>query len=170
MAAAGLFANERVELLDGTIVTMSPHSTHHAAVLQRLAKALARGLTAELDVRTQLPVVLDDWSEPEPDVAVCRADPRDYENAHPRPADVVLVCEVAVSSVAFDRTQKAAAYAASGIATYWIVDVDARTIHVLADPDPAARRYRREQRFTDGASISAPGGTVLAVTGLLPSR
>lgn len=170
MADAGLFANERVELLDGTIVTMSPHTTHRAAVLHRLGKALARALADRFDVRTQLPVVLDDWSEPEPDVVVCRADPRDYESAHPCPDDVVLVCEVAVSSLAFDRTRKAAAYAASGIPTYWIVDVDARVIEVRDDPDPTTRRYRRERRFEDGATIDAPGGTPLDVTALLPSR
>jgi Uma2 family endonuclease len=170
MADAGLFANERVELLDGTIVTMSPHTTLHAAALHRLGKASARVIGDDLDVRTQLPIVLDDWSEPEPDVVVCRADPRDYETAHPRPEDVVLVCEVAVSSVVFDRTQKAAAYAASGIRAYWIVDVEARVVDVFDDPDRAARRYRRERRFEDGATVDMPGGSYLAVTELLPER
>ena len=168
MAEAGLFADERVELLDGTIVTMSPHTTLRAAALHRLAKALARVAPEDLDVRTQLPIVLDDWSEPEPDVVVCRADPRDYLAGHPRPHDVVLVCEVAVSSLTFDRTAKAAAYAASGIATYWIVDAEARAILVLTDPDPAARRYRREERVEDGQIVLAPGGSDLAIGAILP--
>lgn len=170
MAEAGLFANERVELLDGTIVTMSPHTTHHAAVLHRLAKSLLRVVVSSLDVRTQLPIVLDDWSEPEPDIVVCRADSHDYEHAHPTPADVVMICEVAVSSLAFDRGQKTAAYAASGIPTYWIVDVEGRVVSVLDDPDPQARRYRRERHARDGDTIEAPGGAQLAVTALLPAR
>lgn len=170
MADAGLFADERVELLDGTIVTMSPHTILHAAALHRLGKVLARTVADSLDVRTQLPVVLDDWSEPEPDIVVCRSDPRDYVDGHPRANDVVLVCEVAVSSLAFDRTVKAAAYAASGIPTYWIVDAEARAILVLTEPDPATRQYRGVDRREDGASIQVPGGTELAVTQLLPSR
>lgn len=168
MADAGLFADERVELLDGTIVTMSPHTTLHAASLHRLGKALARAVGGDLDVRTQLPIVLDDWSEPEPDIVVCRSDPRDYVDGHPRAHDVVLVCEVAVSSLAFDRTAKAAAYAGSGIATYWIVDTGARTIIVLTDPDPATRRYRREERVEDDQSVAAPGGVDLIVAAILP--
>jgi Uma2 family endonuclease len=170
MGATGLFADERVELLDGTIVTMSPHSTHHAAVLHRLGKSLARAVGDELDVRTQLPVVLDDWSEPEPDVVVCRADSHDYEGGHPRPGDVVLVCEVASSSLTFDRTTKAAAYAASGIPTYWIVDLEVRTIVVLDQPEPTTRRYRREKRAADGDTIEAPSGTKLAVSEILPAH
>ena len=168
MAAAGLFANERVELLDGTIVTMSPHTNLHAASLHRLGKALARAVGGDLDVRTQLPIVLDDWSEPEPDIVVCRSDPRDYVDGHPRAHHVVLVCEVAVSSLAFDRTEKAALYAASGVPTYWIVDAEARAIIVLADPDPTTRRYRREERREDGGTVLAPGGTALAVDAILP--
>ena len=94
-------------------------------------------------MRAQLPIILDDWSEPEPDVAVCAPDPYHYAREHPKPKHVLLICEVAVSSLTFDQTEKAAAYAASGIPAYWIVDVEGRVIQVLADPEPAERRYRR---------------------------
>src|SRR5215213_4635531 len=85
MAEAGLFADERVELLDGTIVTMGPHTTETASTVARLA------------------IVLDDWSEPEPDAVVCKIDPYDYARHHPTPAEIVLICEVALTSLSYDR-------------------------------------------------------------------
>jgi Uma2 family endonuclease len=168
MGEAGLFANERVELLDGTIVTMSPQSSPHAATVARLTRVLIGTLGEKIHVRPQLPVVLDDWSEPEPDLIVCRADSRDYAQGHPQPEDIMLICEVAISSLAYDRTAKTAAYAASGIPEYWIVDVESRVVIVLDDPDPATRRYRRERRVDDVGIVEAPGGTTLAVAQILP--
>lgn len=168
MSEAGLFANERVELLDGTIVTMSPHSSQPSAVTSRLNRLLVPALSGSLHVRIQLPVILDDWSEPEPDLVVCRADPHDYAYGHPRPSDVVLVCEVSLSSLSYDRTAKLEAYAASGLPEYWIVDVEHRVVHVFADPDPTARGYRRERRMAEGDVVAGPGGTTLAVTDVLP--
>lgn len=170
MGEAGLFAHERVELLDGTIVTMTPQSSPHAAVVSRLTRLLVPRLGHNLHVRSQSPIVLDDWSEPEPDFVVCGPDLQDYATGHPRAQDIVLVCEVAISSLAFDRTAKAAAYAASGIPTYWIVDVESRVLVVLDDPDPTTRRYRRERRFEEDAMVEAPGGTLVAVTDVLPAN
>ena len=80
---AGLFANERVELLDGTIVTMCPQNTPHASTVDQLGRLLTRVVADELRVRIQLPIILNDWSEPEPDVAVCVVDPFRYAREHP---------------------------------------------------------------------------------------
>jgi Uma2 family endonuclease len=168
MAEAGLFANERVELLDGTIVTMSAQSSPHAATVTRLNRLLMRGLDTSMDVRPQLPVILDDWSEPEPDLIVCRTDPRDYAQGHPQPEDILLVCEVSISSLAYDREKKAAAYARAGIPEYWIVDVESRVVIVFDEPDPRSRRYRRERRVAEGGAVTMPGGTTLAVADILP--
>lgn len=170
MSEAGIFANERVELLDGTIVTMSPQSSPHAGTAYRLHRLLERTLGDEFCVRGQLSVVLDDWSEPEPDVAVCKVDARDYTTRHPAPEDIVLVCEVAISSLAYDRAEKAIAYARSGIREYWIVDVERRALLVFADPDPAACRYRTERTLREGGTLVAPNGLVLAVADVLPPR
>ena len=154
MGEVGLFAHERVELLDGTIVTMTPQSSPHAAVVNRLTRLLVPRLGHTLHGRVQSPIILDDWSEPEPDFVVCRADPHDYASGHPRARDIVLVCEVAISSLAFDRIAKAAAYAVSGIPTYWIVDVEVgssscsttptrrRAVTVMKDASRKTRRSR----------------------------
>jgi Uma2 family endonuclease len=165
---AGLFADECVELLDGTIVTMGRQNSPHAATTHRLHRLLVRVLGDTPCVRAQLPIILDDCSEPVPDVAVCKPDPYDYAREHPISEHVLLVCEAAVSSLAYDRSEKAAAYAASGIREYWIVDVENRMIQVLTDPEPAERRYRGERRARDGDMVHAPGGGILAVSEILP--
>lgn len=170
MGEAGLFAHERVELLDGTIVTMTPHGCAHAGTLDQLDGLLHRATEGRYCVRCQLPVVLNDWCEPEPDVAVCVLDPHRYTRAHPTASQVVLVCEVASSSLGYDRSDKAAAYAGSGIREYWIIDVDNRVFFVLTDPDPVARRYRRQVERKDGDTVAVPGGATLAVSDVLPPR
>ena len=168
MGDAGLFADERVELLDGTIVNMAPQSSPHASTVTRLHRALMRAIGDTTHLRTQLPIVLDDWSEPEPDVAVCKLDPYDYARAHPHAADLLLVCEVAEGSLAYDRGAKAAAYAASGIPEYWIIDLESRTIEVRSDPDPAGRRYRRDAVVREVETLTAPGGALITAADVLP--
>ena len=169
MGEAGLFANERVELLDGTIVTMSPQNSAHAGTVYRLQQRLLAAYPAAI-VRCQLPIILDGWSEPEPDVAVCTPDAYGYTREHPRVGDVILICEVASSSLFHDRSAKAAAYAGSGMTEYWIVDVDDRVVHILTDPDQTERRYRRERQVRDGEVVPAPGAGTFAVSEILPPR
>ena len=170
MGEAGLVANERVELLDGTIVTMSPQGCPHAGTVDQLGELLRRAIDGRFRVRMQLPVVLNDWSEPEPDLAVCVLEPHRYTRAHPLPEQIVLICEIASSSLGYDRTEKAAAYAASGIPEYWIVDVDRRSIHVLRDPDRDERRYRIEETVGEDGEVVAPGGARIAAADVLPPR
>lgn len=168
MGNAGLFANERVELLDGTIVTMAPQSPPHAGTVVRLHRALMRAIGKAADVRMQPPVVIDDWSEPEPDVIVCEPDPYDYTREHPRPDQIVLVAEVAVSSLAYDRGRKAQAYARAGIPEYWIVD--GRRIEVRRDPDTAAGRYRVIAIACEADLLPTAGAGSVAVDDVLPPR
>src|SRR5258706_13152922 len=81
---AGLFVDKRVELLDGEIITMPPQNPPHAGTTSHLAAVLIRGLGVLFSVRVQVPIILDDWSEPEPDIAICQLDPDGYMFAHPR--------------------------------------------------------------------------------------
>jgi Uma2 family endonuclease len=168
MGEAGLFADERVELLDGTIVTMSPQTTGHAGTITKIQRTLSRAFGDAATLRVQLPVVLDDWSEPEPDFAICVVDPRNYFDEHPHAEHVLVACEVAVSSLGYDRTQKAAAYARAGIREYWIVDVERGVLHVLTDPDPATATYHGEQTLNAGDEVLLPNGTRLSAADLLP--
>lgn len=168
MAEAHLFTDERVELLDGEIITMSPHNPPHAGVTSRLASMLIRLLGSKFSVRIQAPIVLNDWSEPEPDIAVCQYDSDDYEREHPRADQVFLAIEVADSSLSYDRNKKVAAYAGSGIGEYWIINLVDRRIEVLNDPDPQAQLYQNEFHATAGETLSLPDGQSIAAADILP--
>ena len=135
MSEVGLFAPDaRLELLDGEIIDMSPQGPLHVTATQLVAEALRQRLPAGYLVRVQAPIALDDRSEPEPDLCVVPGVPRDYAKSHPTQA--LLVIEVSDSTLEYDRTAKAAAYARNGIPEYWILNVRGRVLEVLTRPGP----------------------------------
>jgi Uma2 family endonuclease len=122
MAAQGFFRpDERVELLDGKILTMAPQGSAHATAIHLAAKALAAAFGPGFHVRIQVPLVLGEFSEPEPDVAVVQGSERDYLGAHPSTA--LLVVEVSDATLEHHRKRKGRLYARSGIPEYWIVNL-----------------------------------------------
>jgi Uma2 family endonuclease len=164
---------DRVELLGGALVVKEPQDSSHATGIRLAARALRQVFGAGWDVSVQLPVALDDESEPEPDVSVVPGGARDYRDAHPsRP---VLVLEVARSRIALDREHKGSLYARAGIADYWIVNLQDRRLEVYRQPvaDPAAPfGWRYAQVMTIGpegaASPLAARGASVPVADLLP--
>lgn len=168
MAGEGLFDGIKVELLDGEIVRMSPQDSRHAGTVYRVHAVFTELLGGAYIVRSQLPIVLDDNSEPEPDVAVCQLEATHYDKAHPTAAQVVLVLEVAGSSLGYDRGSKAAAYARSGIPTYVVLSLAERTFEVMTDPDRGGARYRRKTILGDGDTLALPGGATVPAARLLP--
>ena len=136
MIDAGVLTTEdRVELIDGEIVTMTPHKSRHATGVRLAEIALRRAFGEDFDVRTQLPLALDPVSEPEPDLAVVTVTPRDYRDAHPSTA--LLILEVADASLAFDRSAKASLYARAGIEDYWLLNLVESILQVHRNPEPA---------------------------------
>lgn len=136
MVEAGiLHPDERVELIAGQIIRMSPKGTAHEAAITRLERMLRRQLGDRVIIRLQSPIQLNDHSEPEPDVAVVQADPLDYEDHHPTPPEIYLLIEVADSSFKFDCETKAQLYARSGVVDYWVLDVNDRQLHVFRNFD-----------------------------------
>lgn len=133
MIGAGIFGpDDKVELLDGLLIAREPQGARHAAIVVLVRAVLERAFGRGFHVREEKPVALDDLSEPEPDIVVVRGRPRDYLVEHPsRP---VLLVEVAETSLALDRTRKAALYARAGIADYWVVNLRARVLEVYRDP------------------------------------
>lgn len=131
MAQAGLFVGQRVELIDGEILMMSPMKPSHAAALQLAAKALEVAFGDGYCVRAQLPLRIDESTEPEPDLAVVPGAPRDYQD-HPRTA--LLLVEISDTTLAFDRGGKLALYARAGIPEYWIVNLNDRRVEVYRSP------------------------------------
>jgi Uma2 family endonuclease len=148
MVEVGLFRDERIELLQGVLVEMSPQGAKHSATVQRLNKVLLRALDPRAEVRIQSPFAAMDDSEPEPDVAIVA--PGDYDEAHP--CEAWLIVEVADSSLAKDRGLKAGLYAASSVPEYWIVNLEDRAIEVHWDI--IGGRYARVAPFRLGESIA----------------
>ena len=152
LAEIGFFQGERVELIEGEIVKMSPISPLHGEVLTLLAERLWQLFGEGYRVRVQLPLSLGD-SEPEPDIAVVPGKAGDYVHAHPTTA--LLVVEVAQTSLEYDREVKAPLYARAGIPEYWIVNLDGQCIEVYRDPAPmgegfgyrSRRIYMRDERI-----------------------
>jgi len=137
MAEVGILApEERVELLDGEIIQVSPIGSRHAACVDRINRLLIPAQPRAI-VRVQGPIRLDDHSEPEPDLALLRPRPDFFATGHPGPADVFLIVEVMDTSAASDRTIKLALYARSGIAEVWLVDLNRGLIEVHRHPSAA---------------------------------
>ena len=151
MGRAGLFDEDaRVELLDGEVTEMAPIGDRHALCVTRVARLFQVTGGERAVVSVQNPVVLDDRSEPQPDLALLRP-PLERYSAHPRPDDVLVVVEVADTTLAHDRDRKAPLYARSGIAETWIVDLAAEEILVLRGPSPGG--YRDSHRAARGETL-----------------
>jgi len=131
--------DDRVELLEGVVVAMSPQNPPHAAATQHTAQVLQMAVGAAGFVRVQLPLHLGQ-SVPEPDVAVVAPRSDWYASGHPTTA--ILVVEVAQSSIAQDRITKARIYAAAGIGEYWLINLREDVVEVMREPDASQRCYR----------------------------
>jgi Uma2 family endonuclease len=125
-----LTEEDRIELLDGELVTVTPQHAPHAGMVEALNERLMPALVGTARVRVQLPFAAGEHSEPEPDVAIVPVDePRDR---HPERA--LLIIEVADATVRLDLVRKARIYAAAGVPTYWVVDINDEVVHVHTDP------------------------------------
>jgi Uma2 family endonuclease len=170
----GIFVpGERIELIDGLLVVAEPQSSSHFTAVSLAQRALARAFGEGWHVRAQGPIALDDTSEPEPDVAVVRGGLRDYVHAHP--ADPVLVVEVSLTSLEFDRVHKSSLYARAGRPEYWIVNLVDRVVEVRRTPAPASSApygwdYTTVEilRPGEGARPLAAPDAQIAVLDLLP--
>jgi Uma2 family endonuclease len=170
----GMFRpDERLELIDGLLVVREPHGSRHAAAIRRVLEALGHVLAREWQIDSQLPIALDDESEPEPDVAVVPRDAGAYRDAHPSRA--VLVVEVADTSYRVDHEYKTSLYARGGIPECWIVDLAHDTLEVHRHPEaspaaPCGWRYRAGETLRPPAAVTplvAPDHSI-PVVNLLP--
>jgi Uma2 family endonuclease len=162
MAETGILKEgDRVELIEGEIVEMSPIGSHHAACVDRAGRALNQRIGKNFIVRVQNPIRLSDLSEPQPDLALLRPRADFYEQSHPTPDDVLLVIEVADTAVAYDRGVKVPLYARSGIAEVWLVDLTQERIEIYTQP--AGASYRQMMSVARGESFASPtvGGLAL---------
>jgi Uma2 family endonuclease len=153
MGQSGIFApDQRLELINGEIVEMSPIGIRHAAAVDRLIN-LFSSVNRQYIVRGQNPIQLGDTSLPQPDVTLLRWRDDFYDKAYPGPADVLLLVEVADTSLAYDRDVKVPLYAQAGIPEVWIVDLNKRELAVYRSP--VNGKYT-EVRYPQPADTVAP--------------
>ena len=151
MGEAGIFSeDDRVELMDGEVVEMAPIGDRHVESVMRLNRLLSRWALDEgepdLFVSVQNPLTLSEHWEPQPDLTVVRR--REGRTGVPAPEDVLLVVEVAASSLAYDQDLKLPLYGASGIPEVWLIDLNSDTIEAYSAPGPGG--YQRSARFRRG--------------------
>jgi Uma2 family endonuclease len=154
MVAAGILGeDDRVELLDGQVVELPPIGPAHAGGVNRLTGLLYRALGDAVTIAVQNPVVLHEYAEPQPDVAVLRPRADGYGHRHPQPEDVLLLIEVADTSGHRDRREKLPMYARAGIVETWLVDLAGDQIEVYRHPAPDG--YRDVRRVTRDGTLTA---------------
>ncbi len=125
---------EHIELISGQVLNMVAKGTRHNLCTRRLFKQLLNLIGDRSDVQSQDPITLPNNSEPEPDVIIARLRSDNYANSHPAPADIILVIEVADSSLDFDRSTKSEIYAAAEISEYWIVNLIDSRLEIYSQP------------------------------------
>lgn len=154
MTAAGtLLVDGPVELIDGEVVKAFPISPRHAACVNGLGKALHSKLRDVAQINTRHPIVLNDFTEPQPDIVLLKPRKDRSASAHPESAEVVLLIEIADSSIEYDRSVKLPLYARAEIPETWLVDLNQDVIESFSAPRDG--HYRTSREFRRGEKISS---------------
>ncbi len=146
-----LHEDDRIELIDGELIEMTAIGTRHFTCVNRLTHLLVGSVGEDIIVSIQNPVRLNEYSEPQPDVALIRA--RDYRESLPTPDDVLLLIEVSDTTLAYDRGLKLSRYAQSGIPEVWIVDLKGGRIE--HHTSPSGDLYRHVKLVRRGETIDS---------------
>ena len=153
MSEAGILGPEdRVELVRGEVVEMTPIGSPHSGCVLRLNRLLARAVGERAIVGIQSPITMSEHSELQPDVFLARPRADDYTQTHPRPDEILLLIEVADTSIAHDREVKLPLYAEAGIAEVWLVDLNTCTVDVCREP--AGSIYGKVRRARIGHELT----------------
>ncbi len=144
LAEVGILKDtDRVELLNGQIFTMSPIRSPHAGIVDDLFEMLVLKLHGKAVVRGQNPVQIDDFSEPEPDIAIAHYKSDKYRSAHPTPEELYLIIEVSDTTLERDQTVKMSLYANANIPEYWIVNLNDRQIEIHRQPKSGEYHFKQ---------------------------
>lgn len=152
MAQGGILRKDaRVELIEGEVIEMSPIGKRHAGCVIRLNRLLNRNIDDLAFVSVQSPIGIDDFSEPQPDLALLKPRADFYSNSHPAPQDVLVVIEVCDTSVDYDRNVKLPLYARAGIPEAWLIVLLKDLIEVHGEPKNG--KYQKVQRLKRGKTL-----------------
>jgi Uma2 family endonuclease len=145
----------RVELIEGEMIEMAPIGSRHAAAVAFLSMHFTRAVAGAALVWSQNPLRLADDSEPQPDLMLLRPTADRYRSAHPRPADVVLLVEVADTTLSFDRDTKLSLYARHSVPEVWILDLAAERLEIYREPGAGGYRRKLERSGTESIAPAA---------------
>ncbi|HLP91611.1 MAG TPA: Uma2 family endonuclease [Nostocaceae cyanobacterium] len=150
-----LTENDRVELIRGEIVEMSPIGKRHAGYVNLINKILSKLLDEQIIISVQNPIQLNHLSEPQPDIAILKPHPNFYIDKLPEVKDILLLIEVADSTIDYDRDVKIPLYAENGILEVWLIDINAETITIYRQPTPTGYKDVKILQRGDSLSILA---------------
>src|SRR5260370_28699105 len=168
MIEAGVFGrDERLELIDGEIVQMSPIGDRHAACVRRLIALLSQLFAAQAIVDAQNPIMVDAAYVPQPDLALLRPRADYYATPTPTAADCLLVIEVADTSAEFDRLIKVPRYARGGVAELWLVALERDVVVAYRDPTGDAYQHLQVFRTDDTITTATLHGPAVSLRAIL---
>lgn len=168
MGEAGIFSPEsRLELIKGEILEMSPIGSNHAGHINRLNKLFSKLIPDDIITSVQNPLQLNDLSEPEPDFMLLRPEPGFYSSRHPTADDVLLLIEVADSSLAFDRIQKQRLYALHNIPEYWVLNLNLNCLEVYRQPHDENYAEKTTLRSGDQVDVELLAATTVKIAEIL---
>jgi Uma2 family endonuclease len=160
LAELGFFnEDDRVELIKGEIIYMVAKGKAHSTLNRRLIRQLSILLSTRGTLQSQDPVVISTDSEPEPDLAILQNRTDDYLSAHPTPADILLLIEIADSSLKYDQEVKLPLYAEAGISDYWIFNLVENHLECYSEPYQDLQGkfgYRKKVIFLSNESVNLP--------------
>ncbi len=159
--AGALGPTPRVELIEGEIIDMSPIGSKHAAIVSQLYELLSELKPLRTSLRCQNPIRLSNTNEPEPDLALVTSHQHQYRDAHPGPSDILLLIEVADSTLEYDLKTKAPLYAKHGIPVYWVLDLEGQKLEVFFQPEGDA--YQSHQTLGPSDLVVLPGAGDIAL-------
>jgi Uma2 family endonuclease len=167
MGETGILGPEpRVELIEGEMIEMAPIGSRHASAVNFLSAHFVRAVGNAALVWTQNPLRLSDDSEPQPDLMLLRPRADRYRTGHPRPEDVLLLIEVADTTLVFDRETKVPLYAKHGVPEVWILDLEAKQLEIYREPGAGGYRRKLERRETESIAPTALPTVALQVGAL----
>lgn len=168
MAEVGILSeDDRVELIEGKVITMSPIGSRHAACVKRLNSLLSREVGQSALISVQDPIRLDDYSEPVPDVALLRSRDDYYAKEHPAPADVLLIVEVSDTSEEYDRNVKVPLYARAGILEVWLINLLKNFIQIYTQPESGKYKSVRKVKSGEIITVQSIPNLTIAVDAIL---
>ena len=156
MIEAGIYTeNDRIELLNGEIIELMPKGPKHVYFNEKIADILKEKLGKTADVRSQNPIILDDFSEPEPDIVLAIPPRENYLENHPTSSDILLVMEISDTTLTYDREAKAKAYSRNGIQQYIVLNVQDNSLEDYRQPATDGYQSKQTYRNSDKFNLTA---------------